>query len=150
MPIISGKLIFDPMLNGKPCEPYWAIIQLECDISEYYAWFLQRRYGISVIKPLWGPHVSVIRGEICDKLIWDKFKSEFNNKDIQFEYENGFKTNGQHWWLRVVCDEMKQMRENMGYQSNGIGLHLTIGKPKPLHIQQTQYIHTLFKKGLIE
>lgn len=146
----SGRLIFDPLpINGSTSmfKPYWAIVQMNCDIDSYYRWFLERRYNIKLIKPAWGAHISVIRGEPCEQ--WEYFKSKYNNKIIDFEYNLEFKTNGQHWWLNIVCDELKAIRQEMGYNSNGIGLHLTLGQPIPLHTEFSEYLWNLYKKELL-
>ena len=56
-----------------------------------------------------------------------------------FEYDPSPKTNGKHWWLKIISEELKDMREEMGYPRNGLwGLHLTLGMPV-LHQQEHSY-----------
>jgi len=66
---------------------------------------------------------------------WFKFKKEFNKKIIDFEYEltpHTVKNKSAHWWLRVKSEELKDIRQNMGYKREGHwGLHLTLGSPTP-------------------
>jgi len=66
---------------------------------------------------------------------WFKFKKKFDKKVIDFEYEvtpYTVKNKSAHWWLRVKCEELKDIRQEMGYKREGHwGLHLTLGSPTP-------------------
>ncbi|CAG7581250.1 MAG: hypothetical protein SLAVMIC_00749 [uncultured marine phage] len=66
---------------------------------------------------------------------WFEYKSRFNKKIIEFEYElcpYTVKNRSAHWWLRVKAEELKDIRQEMGYKREGHwGLHLTLGSPTP-------------------
>ena len=141
-----GKIVFDPLpLSGnaeKMFKPFWVIVTVDGDIDKLYSFFIQQTYGIRIQRPAWGPHISISRGEEVNKELWEKFKMEFNNKEIEFEYEVDVKTNGAHHWLRVKCDELKDLREKLGLQRDGKwGLHLTLGMPIPLHLEHSYCIY---------
>jgi hypothetical protein len=86
---------------------------------------------------------------ILSKQIWEFFKNKYNNKEIEFEYELQPKTNGKHWWLRVICDDLKDIREEMGYiRDTGIGLHLTLGMPTPNTLIHSEFIYNSYLKNI--
>ena len=66
---------------------------------------------------------------------WFKFKEMFHKKMTNFEYEltpYTVKDRAAHWWLRVKGEELKDIRQKMGYKREGHwGLHLTLGQPTP-------------------
>lgn len=150
MPI---TLEYDPKpKKGKPekmFKSWWLIGATDCDVSEYYAWFLRKRTGIVLQEPAWGAHVSVVRGEIPpNQDVWNKHQG----KVIDVTLEVDVRTNGGHWWLRATCEELKDIREELGLYRHGkpfedgghMGLHLTLGNPIPLHKEISRYYHRVF------
>jgi hypothetical protein len=147
-----GKIIFDPLpITGnaeKMFKPWWAIVTVDGDIDKYYRWFLQNHYGLVLQRPAWGPHISLIRGEEVNRELWEEFKAKYNNQPIEFHYEAGPRTNGGHWWLRVICDQLKDLRVDLGLPRDGKwGLHLTLGMPHPLHLEHSYCIHREIEKA---
>jgi hypothetical protein len=43
-----------------------AMILLDGDVTEYYAWFIQKRYNLILNKPLRGAHISFINDSMRD------------------------------------------------------------------------------------
>jgi len=89
------------------------------------------------------------KGLVCVEELanWWKLKKKYNKKQIEFEYEIGPKTMGKHWWLRVRSEELKDIREEFGYERIGYwGLHLTLGNPHPLYVEHSAYVHNNYKK----
>lgn len=147
-----AELMFDPVpLTGnveKMFKEGWLLAVVKNDISNYYNWFVKRRHGLILMHPAWGPHISVLRGEgtRLSKTDWNFFKKKYNRKRIEFEYEVSPKTNGRHWWLRVTCEELKDIREEMGYHRDSRwGLHLTLGMPIPLHKENSYRIWRMYE-----
>jgi len=143
----KGYICFDPrsLTNAdKMFKPFWMIIKLYKDDNtrEYYEWFIKKRYGLILQRPAFGAHISVIRGETIDKNIWNFYKEKYNNKDIKFYHKNELRTNGKHWWIKVYCDFVEDIREKMGYLRKGLfGLHLTLGMPILRQEVYSFYIH---------
>lgn len=140
-----GKLTFDPLpLSGNKSvmfKPWWIILQMTDDTDNYYRWFIEKRYGLKLQRPAWGGHISIVRGETTSQENWNIFKTKYDGKEIEFEHSGEIRTNGNHWWLRTYCDNLKDFREEMGYPRDGLwGLHLTIGVPIPLHLQHSFYL----------
>lgn len=142
---INGTIIFDPTaLNNseKLFKRWWMIIKLDDgnELAEYYSWWIKKMYGIIMQKPAFGPHISCIRGEPTSEIIWKEYKEKYNKTNVKFEYTT-ISTNGKHWWLKVECDLIKNIRQQMGYTRDGMfGLHLTIGSPIPKYLEQSSYI----------
>jgi len=68
---IYGKIVFDPkdVTKKHSKQASWkrmAMVMIDGDITEYYAWFLNRRYHIELSKPLRGAHISFINDSIRD------------------------------------------------------------------------------------
>ena len=144
-----GKIVFDPIpLTGKVekmFKPYWAIIVTNDDIDDYYRWHLQKRFGIILQAPAWGPHVTIADGtEPKNIKIWEEVKSKYNNQLIEFEYEIFIKSNSKHWWLKVVCPEVDVIRKELEFDSDlKWSLHLTLGLPIPRLVEHSVYIHRI-------
>lgn len=146
-----GTITFDPEPikdpTGKMFKPWWMIIKVECDITQFYSWWLEKRYGIKLQRPAWGAHISVIRNEMSE--VWDVFKNKLDGGLLNFEYDPIPKSNGQHWWLKVFSDDIYKIRNDMGYGEMEFSPHLTIGTPTPKTLEQSYYIWRLHMKGLL-
>ena len=174
----NARIVFDPVpLTGSPdkmFKPFWVIAIVDGqhgkDLGDYYRYLLEKRFGLHVqtsytesgevvtrthigLKlqlPAWGTHISVIRGEPVDNKVWEAYKNQYHNKIVEFEYDINPRTAGMHWWLKVKCEELLDLRELMGLSRNPKwSLHLTLGSPTPLFEEKSQYILDLYKKGLI-
>ena len=127
-----GTLNFDPGIGSPLYEPNWCIMLCDEEISSYYRWFLTKE-GIETHKPntVWKFHVSVIKGEepLKNKDQWRKF----NNQKISFHYGNFVSySNGRHAWLNCYSDELSDIRDFYGLETNGKKLkyHMTLGRLK--------------------
>jgi hypothetical protein len=149
---VVGKYVFDPLAlthSEKLFKPWWCIILLDenDDTGDYYRWFVKKRYGLKLQRPAFGTHISLIRGEETTPANWKIFKEKYDGKPVKFTHESELRTNGKHWWIRIKCDEAKDMREEMGYPREGKwGLHLTIGVPTPKFEQQSYDIMRYIEK----
>lgn len=106
-----------------------------CDdeISKYYRRLYEKEYPYlngerctKLTRPVWGTHVSVIRGEkIPNMNLWGLSA----NKIIEFEYEEGVIDNGEYYWLKARCPTLSEIREQYGlYKEPRFGFHLTVGR----------------------
>lgn len=146
----EGILNFDPIpITGKAekmFKPFWAIINTNDDLDDYYRWLLLRRFNIILQAPAWGPHITVADGQPpLIKGTWEKIKQEYDQKVIPFTYQNTPLSNGRHWWLRVQCPIITEIREKLNVQRTNLkwGLHLTLGMPIPRHEEHSMYIHRI-------
>ncbi len=123
----KGKVTFDPVA-GKAKNQWWYILECPKDIIEYYGHWVMKETGLFINKPLFGSHISIIRGEEpheeC-KHLW-----RYNhNEEIEFQFSPYAENAGDYWWLPVKSDDLAQIRINLGlspYPEHGF--HLTLGK----------------------
>ena len=91
---IKCKIKYDPIpLTGKVetmFKQWWMIATIEGELTEYYAWFVERNSGIILQRPAWGAHISVIRGEEpINKELWKKRQDE----EVTILYDPDVRTN---------------------------------------------------------
>ena len=127
----SGRLLYDPTAEKQVKtreDPYWLILECDAGISLYYRYWLKKAKYIDMIKPAWGAHISITRGEkITNKDAWKKH----SGKKIDFEYVPEVKSNGKHFWLSVISKELEEIRTELGLSPTPYwGFHLTIGNKK--------------------
>lgn len=104
----------------------WLILQVDDEIARYYASILKKELGVDLHwKAKSGAHVSVIRGEM---LLKPQLWGHDHGKKIEINYTHQIYTNGEHWWLNVVCDELADIRSQYGLPTNKRFFHLTIGR----------------------
>lgn len=120
-----GKLTYSPRSHlANPQK--WLVLMCDDSISTYYRHMFYKEFPWKgkLTRPVWGAHISVIRGEYTDPKLW----MLDNNKIIEFEYEGGVLDNGIYYWLNVKCNYLLDLREkyNLSREPRH-GLHMTIG-----------------------
>ncbi len=70
---IKGKIVFDPINVTKKhnAQSAWkkvAIVKFDCDLYEYYSWFLKKRFNLFLNKPLRGTHLTFINDIVDDEI----------------------------------------------------------------------------------
>jgi hypothetical protein len=127
-----GKLIYSPRSHLASSER-WLVVMCDDEISKYYRHLYSKEYpylngdrGGKLTRPVWGTHISTIRGEKIHKPeLWGLDA----NKVIDFEYEGGVIDNNEYYWLKVKCPYLSELREKYGLSKEPrFGFHLTIGR----------------------
>lgn len=123
----KGKIIYDPVA-GKAQNPWWVIVECPKDIMDYYHYWLEREEGVKLNKPLFGSHISVVRGEEpaeSSKHLWKVCHEE----EVEFAYSHEIMNNGEYYWLEIDCMKLNELRETLGLEEKvQFGFHLTIGR----------------------
>lgn len=125
----TGKLVYDPTIANKTktrADPYWLILECDGEICRYYRHMAQKAIYIDMLRPAWGAHISIIRGEVPAKPdLWRKYAG----KIISFNYGETVRSNHIHFWLDVDCPVLLDIRDELGLPRNPVfgQLHLTIG-----------------------
>lgn len=151
----SGIIEFEPEHKTKKHERQssWkriVLIRLNCDMHLYYRWFLERRFNLKLNKPLRGAHITFISDKGIDEKLYNECKRKYNRKRIAFSYDVSPKTNGEHWWLKVKCQQAEAIREEMGLNRIPyFSFHLTLGYANEKNIEHSNYIWRLYKKGFL-
>lgn len=166
---LTGKIGFEPedRTNKHLLQSSWkkiAMVFIEGDICEYQAWFLKKRYDITLNKPIRGAHVSFINDSINDlsingtrtpeeiESVWENVKSKWDGKEIDIVLDLNPKTNSRIWWLNIPHEErvgLQSIRNELGLDKPFFGLHMSIGYTNEKNIVQSTYIHESIKKGFI-
>lgn len=128
-----GKLVYSPRTHLASSEK-WLVMMCDDEISKYYRHlytkeyppYLNGGYSLKLTRPVWGAHISVIRGEkIPNMNLWGLAA----NKVVEFEYEGGVIDNGEYFWLKAKCPYLSEIREKYGlWKEPRFGFHLTIGR----------------------
>ncbi len=152
---VIGKLNFYPkdVTRKHVSQSTWkrsALIQTGCDIESYYAWFLEKRFNLTLNQTIRGTHVTFINDKFqVDE--WDRYAKHFHGKEITFYHELEPLSDGKHWWLRVHSPEAESIRVACGLERHPYyGLHLTLGYANEKNIDHSEYILKQAKRfGLI-
>ncbi|MEW6490994.1 MAG: hypothetical protein AB1589_00370 [Cyanobacteriota bacterium] len=124
MYLSNGILKYFP-LEGAQQNRGWLILDCEVDLSLYYCWFVKKRFGIKLQRPMHGFHISIVRGEVIPSIEqWNAYQGQMSH----FYYSNQIGTNGKYWWLDVYSPCLVSIRQELGLESQPeYDLHLTIG-----------------------
>lgn len=161
--LLTGKIIFDPIDITKKHEnqsswKYVAMVKLEGDLCEYYSWFLKKRYGLLLNKPLRGAHITFINDSFIDLSLnktltksevdikWNKVKKKWDNVIVPIMLNVEPRTNGEHWWLNIPYEyreRLHSIRQELLLKKPFFGLHMTIGYPNDKNINHSHYLHTV-------
>ena len=128
-----GKITYSPRTHLASSER-WAAVLCDDEISRYYCHLYSKEYpylnsgrSIKLTRPIWGAHISFIRGSesTSNPKLWRMDEG----KIIEFEYEAGVLDNKEYFWLKVNCPYLGDLRERMGLRREPrFGFHLTIGR----------------------
>lgn len=122
-----GKLIYSPRSHLGSNEK-WLVLMCDDEISSYYRslFYKEFPYKGKLTRPVWGTHVSIIRGEYVPNV---KLWGLEANKIIEFEYDGGVLDNGEYYWLKAQCPALSELRQKYGLSpAPRFGFHLTIGR----------------------
>ena len=166
---LTGKIGFEPedktkKHKGQSSWKKMAMVFMDGDICEYYAWFLQKRYSIVLYKPLRGAHISFINDSMRDfsqggtvtdeqiEIVWEKVKKKWDGKEIEIVLDLNPKTDDRTWWLNIPNEErngLQAIRNELGLGRPFFGMHMSIGYANEKNIDHSTYIHDSIKKGFI-
>lgn len=125
----TGRILKDPpsgqLWNGNDSSRWWIIVECDFEIGDLYRWFLLRYRGIKLMRPAWGSHISIVRGEVpLSHIAWDAVATA----PTCFRYENEIRDNGTHFWLEAEVEECPKIRKALGLaREPEFTTHLTLG-----------------------
>jgi hypothetical protein len=109
---------------------WWLIIDCDPELGRYlrHQYLLAHQRTRSLQSPLWGAHISVIRGEIPSRM--DAWKRG-DGTAVEFAYDpRAHETDG-YVWYPVRCEAILDLRQALGLpREPEPALHLTIGNGK--------------------
>ena len=147
---LIGKIEFDPVNVTKKHnkQASWkktALVKFDCDIWEYYSWFLKKRFNLYLNKPLRGTHLTIINDKFDTdtEYLYDQGRQLFHGKEIRIQYDPTLiRANDKgHWWINAQSDDAKNIRSVMGLTPDTyFGFHITIGLATHLQLDHSKYI----------
>ena len=166
---LSGLIEFEPINKTKKhkSQASWkriAMVIMEGDITEYYAWFLKRRFNIEILKPLRGAHISFINDSIRDinggegdveyrDMLWNQLKAKWDGQHVPVTLDLNPRSDGIIWWLNIPEEyrtQLHDIRNEIGLGRPYYGLHMTIGNSHPKYKEHSEYIIHLLKNGFVK
>ncbi len=108
------------------CFNTWVLLECDDQIGAMYRslYSLEYFYKEKIQKPLWGTHISIIRGE---SILNERVKNDINGMSIEFYYSSRMHTNSCHFWLPVLCPLLDTIREEFVLGKSVVRYHLSIG-----------------------
>ena len=157
---LIGKIGFEPENWTKKHaeQSSWkkmAMVFIDGDVTDYYAWFIQRRYNLILNKPLRGAHISFINDSIKDMslngertndevdTLWEEVKKKWDGKEIPITIDLDPKSDINHWWFNIPHEDrflLQSIREELGLGRPYWGMHMSIGTAHPKHLEHSKYI----------
>lgn len=140
------------------------MVFMDGDITDYYAWFINKRYNLVLNKPLRGAHISFINDSIKDlslngqrtnkevDKLWEDVKKKWDGQIIPITINLNPRTDDRIWWFNIPNEErgiLQGIREELGLGRPFWGMHMSIGYANEKNLDHSIYIHTLIKKGFI-
>jgi hypothetical protein len=123
----EGKIIYDPTA-GKAANAWWVIVECPKDIMDYYHHWAKKENETILNKPLFGSHISVVRGEEPPDSLKPQWRKH-HEEAVTFHYSHEIFSSGEYYWLEVACPRLEELRTELGLTANPeFGFHLTIGR----------------------
>lgn len=166
---LTGKINFEPedKTNKHKAQASWkkmAMVLIDGEICEYYAWFIKKRFNLTLNKPLRGAHISFINDSVRDltqngkKSIeealndWEAVKKKWHGKRIDIVLDLDPRTDGRTWWLNIPHenrDGLQEIRSELGLGKPYFGMHMSVGYANERNIEHSEYLHELLKLKFI-
>ncbi len=138
----TARIIYDPRRGDmKSNTDWWCVADVDDEICRYYRWWVWNRYMITLQKPAWGGHISIVRGEYIRERFQPLWKKRAGQK-IEFEYSHNVRFTGDttggdrpdtFWFVDVWCPTFNDIRKELGldwkYPDGPLfKFHITVGR----------------------
>ena len=118
-----------------------AVIKTDCDMDDYLAWFLERRFNLKLCRNLRSAHITIISDRM-NKTSFQEGAPLFNGKEIEFSIERQPRSNGKHWWVKVDCPQAEAIRKSLGLSETPyFDFHFTIGHANEKNLEHSKYVY---------
>ena len=162
---IDGKIKFEPIDRTRKHreQASWkrvAMVIFDGDVTDYYAWFIKKRFNLELNKPIRGAHISFINDSVRDlskngelsgekvNKLWDDVKNKWDGLPVPITLGLTPKISKQYWWLTLSEEsknDLQGIRAELGLGKPFFDLHMTIGYANEKNILHSKYIEHLFK-----
>lgn len=167
--VYIGKIGFEPenVTRKHNSQASWkriAMVFIDGDVSEYYSWYLNKRFNLQLNRPLRGAHISFINDSSRDMMqngrtleevnaCWNEVKKKWDGIEIPIMLDLSPRTDGKFWWLNVhheYRDKLHDIRSELGLGKPFYGLHMSLGYANEKNLEHSKYIHYLLKTNFIK
>lgn len=130
--VSTGRIVYDPPRGQmKRRTQWWCVIDVDREITRYFRWWVERRYGTILYKPSWDAHISVVRGEKPAQALLPLWK-KYHKQNADFECSLHVKQSSlpdkhYYWYVSIHCPIADQIRSELQLKT-GWTHHLTIGR----------------------
>lgn len=147
---MTGHFQFDPpaITNKHEKQSDWkttAFITFRgCEMHDYYAWFLRKRFNLALNSPLRDTHVSFINDRLTNeqRSSYAKAKAQYDGRPASVLYSPELiRTNGKHWWIKAESADADRVRDSIGLDKIYMPYHITIGH---VNEKQTNQEHSAY------
>lgn len=133
----EGKIFVEKGKNDRGR----VVVNVSNDFSNYYNWFITRKYWVSLGTPMFKPHITLANSKFHTDIDWKK-ALRWNNKPVEFEYDvdmiqGGFLKGFIMFYIKVFSQELDNIKNDIGIVEgpNYKGLHITIANSKGTNMQ---------------
>ncbi len=166
--VYTGRIGFEPenITRKHDNQASWkkiAMVFLGGEVSDYYAWFLNKRFSLVLNKPLRGSHISFINDSNRDLMqngrtleqvnqCWNTVKAKWDGIEIPIMLNLNPRFDKTHWWLNVdhdYRDRLHGIRSELGLGKPYYGLHMSLGYANEKTLAHHEYITRNIINGLI-
>lgn len=155
---LEGRLVFDPPNVSKKHERQgsWkavAVLAFPGEDARYYAWFIERRYGLPLVRPLRGSHVTFVNDKTSHMAhrAWDRVRASHGGRSARVTLSLDPRSNGGHWWLPAVdAAELMDVRTALGLRRDPyFPMHMTVGLANEHNLWYSDHLRSGLAAGLI-
>lgn len=125
---LQGTLIYEPQRPNlkKTFKAKTLIVQLPFDdLANLYRWFVKQKYGFHLLPPMWGTHVTVVRGD--EKLPKPEAWKKYAGESVDIEVVPHLYKVWDFWAMPVRSQRLYELRDELGLEVFH-EMHLTIGR----------------------
>lgn len=155
---LTGTLVFDPPDRSAKHkrQSEWkshAMLLFDGEDHLYYSWFIERAYGLALVRPLRGAHVTFVNDRTAEisSDAWERLRATSGSVSASVALSTDVRTNGRHWWLRVEsAPALEDMRQELGLRRTPFWtMHMTVGYANDRDQERSEQLHRSITSGLV-
>lgn len=139
------------------------MVFFEGDVCEYYAWYLKKRFNLTLNKPIRNAHISFVNDRNNDmtldgqltleqvNLNWNRIKDAWDGREVDISICLDYDGDGYHWWLNVEEESKKSLqmiRNELNLGKPYYDFHMSIGYANERNIEHSKYVRRLLTNHL--
>lgn len=105
----------------------WIIAKCDDGLVEYYRWWYWNKKHIKLMRPKFGAHISIVRGEE-EGITNGTWERNMDGPEITFFYSNELVEVYNYVWMPVWGDDLLNARKNVGLSDPIKPFHMTVGR----------------------